>query len=268
MGRTLSSRSFLIAAALLCMLSACRKDHALAEGKAGAAGWVETFKVAPENFVSVGKNKYFVLEIGYRLSYEGKKGHTLAITVLNETRLVDGVQTRVVEERESEDGALSEISRNYFAMDKATGDVYYFGEDVDEYKDGTVVGHGGSWLSGRNGAKYGLMMPGEAKVGARYCQEHAPGVAMDRAEIVSVTEKLTTPAGSFEGCLRTEETSDVEAGKKRGDASLTEAPVAKSDCPVAEGSVPSFLPGIGLILDEDLKLVRHGRENAPARAAD
>jgi hypothetical protein len=42
----------------------------------------------------------------------------LVITVLNETKVVDGIETRVVEERESEDGELVEISRNYFAVCK------------------------------------------------------------------------------------------------------------------------------------------------------
>jgi hypothetical protein len=32
---------------------------------------------------------------------------------------------------------------------------------VDIYKDGEVAGHGGAWLSGAGGAKYGLTMPGE-----------------------------------------------------------------------------------------------------------
>ena len=37
----------------------------------------------------------------------------------------------------------------YFAIDKATGDAYYFGEDVDNYDGGgKVEGHEGSRLSG------------------------------------------------------------------------------------------------------------------------
>jgi len=49
---------------------------------------------------------------------------TLTITVLKETRTVDGVQVRVLEERETKDGELAEVSRNFFATDKNTGDVY------------------------------------------------------------------------------------------------------------------------------------------------
>lgn len=97
----------------------------------------------------------------------------MTITVANDTKAVDGVETRVVEEREEADGRVVEVSKNYFALDQRTKDVYYFGEDVDEYKDGRVS-HGGSWLAGEEGATFGLMAPGEPKKGDRFYQEQAP----------------------------------------------------------------------------------------------
>ena len=135
--------------------------------------------------------------------------------MLDETKTVDGVKTRVVEERETKNGRLEEVSRNYFAIDKVAGDVYYFGEDVDMYdKSGKVTGHGGSWLAGVNGARFGLMMPGAPKVGDKYYQEVAPGTALDRAEVVSVTENFKAPAGEFKNCLRTRESSGLESGSE------------------------------------------------------
>jgi hypothetical protein len=90
------------------------------------------------------------------------------------------------------------LTRDYYAIDELTSDVYYFGEDVDVYRNWRVVSRKGSWLSGVNGAKFGLMMPGSPKAGQRFYQEQAPGVGMDRAEIVSATETANTPAGTFE----------------------------------------------------------------------
>lgn len=200
----------------------------------------DTFAVPEGNFVSTGKNTYFILEPGYQLAYAGEedgKKSVLIITVLSETKKVANVETRVVEERETVDGTLTEVSRNYFAVDKATNDIYYFGEDVDTYKDGKVAGHEGSWLAGVNGAMYGLIMPGAPKEGDRYCQEVAPGVAMDRAEIVSLTEKVKTPAGKFENCLKTKETSGLNPKEK---------------------AYKYYAPGVGLLRDADLKLTKYG----------
>jgi hypothetical protein len=86
-------------------------------------------------------------------------GNQVTATVLDETRVVAGVETRVIEERELAKGKLVEVSRNYFAIHKPTRNALYFGEEVDMYEDGKVVGHGGSWLAGVDGAKAGLIMP-------------------------------------------------------------------------------------------------------------
>ena len=81
------------------------------------------------------------------------------------------------------------MSRNYFAISRRTNSVYYFGEDVDIYKAGKVVSHEGSWISGLGGAHFGLFMPGTPLLHGRYYQELAPRVAMDRAELVSMSER-------------------------------------------------------------------------------
>ena len=196
--------------------------------------WTSAFMLEPDELVSTGRNPYFVLEPGYTLVLEGE-GAQLTITVLNETKKVDGVVTRVVEERETKGGKLTEVARNYFAISKRTNDVFYFGEDVDMYKDGKVVNHDGSWLSGVNGSKFGLMMPGRALIQSRYYQEVAPNIAMDRATIVSVTETVKTPAGVFANCLRVEETSPLSRF-------TTE--------------YKYYAPGIGMVSDGTMKLVK------------
>ena len=172
----------------------------------------ETFDVDKAALADKGTAKYFILEPGFKRTF--KSGiDTLVITVLDETKMVDGVKCRIMEERETENGKLAEISRNYFAMDPKTGDVYYFGEAVDTYDaGGKVTGHGGSWESGKDGARFGLMMPGRPMLGARYYQEFAPKLAMDRAEIVSLTGEIKVPAGTFKNCVRTKESSSLESG--------------------------------------------------------
>ncbi|MGB7721693.1 MAG: hypothetical protein WBL65_17435 [Bryobacteraceae bacterium] len=171
--------------------------------------WQSVFPVDKKTLGGKGSNPYFILTPGYQLSY--KNGNdTDTVTVLNETKLIDGVETRVVEDREMKNGQLIELTRDYYAIDSVTNDVYYFGEDVDVYRNGKVTGHEGAWLSGVKGAKFGLIMPGKPRVGQRFYQEQAPGVGMDRAEIVSASERVSTPAGTFEKCIQTLETSALE----------------------------------------------------------
>jgi hypothetical protein len=201
--------------------------------------WLQSFAVEVKDLATEGENPYFILKPGYQATFEGKasgKAAKLVITVLNETKNVAGVDTRIVEERESSGGELVEVSRNFFAIHPGTGDVYYFGEDVDMYKKGKVVSHEGSWQHGTNGAKFGLMMPGKPSIGMRFYQELAKGIAMDRAEIVSLTDRLTTPAGVFEKCLKTKETTPLEKLARE---------------------YKIYAPGVGLVKDGDLVLVSH-----------
>ena len=80
------------------------------------------------------------------------------------------------------------------------------------------------------------MMPGLPLVKARYYQEIAPRIAMDRAEIVSMTETLQTPAGTFTGVLKTMESSQLELGP---------------------GEAKYYAAGVGLLQDGSLKLVKY-----------
>ena len=177
-------------------------------GCLGADAWTSSFTVEPDELTSTGRNLYFILEPGHELVLEGG-GVQLIVTVLDETKQVDGIETRVVEEREIKGGRLLEVARNYFAISRRTGDVFYFGEHVDMYKGGRVVNNNGSWLSGVDGDGFGLIMPGRVLLGARYYQEVAPKVAMDRAMIVSVDETVETPAGVFRNCLKVKETTPL-----------------------------------------------------------
>jgi hypothetical protein len=179
--------------------------------------WTEKFDVSGCVWSSTGRNDFFILEPGYQQILEGKEDNEqtrLEITVLDEIRRIGNIETRVVEERESENGELAEISRNYFAVCTPANDIFYFGEEVDLYEGGKVSGHEGAWIAETNGAKAGLFMPFRPLLGARFYQEVAPKVAMDRVEIQSDNDSLKTPAGDFQDCLKTEETTPLEPGVK------------------------------------------------------
>jgi len=74
-------------------------------------------------------------------------------------------------------------------------------------------------------------------VGMKYYQEIAPGVAMDRAEVLSLDEVLKTPAGDFPNSLKTQEGTALN---------------------LLEKEFKTYAPGIGLIQDQKLLLVDYG----------
>lgn len=171
-------------------------------------------------FVTYTDNPWHPLWPGYSLLLEGEEedeGETITIsvrvTILEDTELVDGVLTRVLEEREWEDGELVEVSRNFVAACRETGDIWYFGETVDLYEEGEIVGHEGAWRAGEDGAEPGVLMPGNPLNGARYFQETAPSAeALDRAEVQSRDNLLTVPVGTFPQVLHVVDTTPLEPG--------------------------------------------------------
>ncbi len=202
--------------------------------------FTQDFRLEACTFSSDGRNPYFILEPGYRTIFQGEEdGVTVVntITVTGKTRRFGKIETRLVEEPETHDGELVEVSRNYFAICTQNNSVFYFGEDVDLYSGGVIVDHSDSWLAGVNGAKPGLIMPGIILLGARYFQEVAPDVAMDRAEIVAMDQVVVAPAGTFDQCVKMKETTPLEP--KALEFKL-------------------YAPGIGLVQDDTLLLVQYG----------
>ena len=220
-------------------------DTEEAESEEGQNEYSTSFRAEDCTFSSTGRNPFFILEPSYQLTLSGGGGGggdagevaQVTITVLNETREVNGTETRVIEERETIGGELAEISKNFFAICEETNSVFYFGEEVDDYENGNIIGHEGAWLAGEDANKAGIIMPGTILLGARYYQEIAPNVALDRAEIVDMGEIIQTPSGDFPDTLIIRETSPLEPD-------------------VAE--LKYYAAGIGLIQEEDLKLERYG----------
>ena len=203
--------------------------------------WKSSFDMEDCDFESSGRNTYFILEPGYKLVLENQDGEgteelQLVATVLNETKIVNGTETRVVEERETENGELVEISRNYFAVCSPSNDIYYFGEEVDDYENGKITSHEGAWQAGIDYARAGIIMPGKTEIGFKHYQEIAPGIAEDRAEILSLNGTLKTPAGEFKNVLKTEETNPLNSDERE---------------------FKYYAPGIGLIQEETLQLINY-----------
>src|SRR5215208_742451 len=214
--------------------SSTNEDRSAEAKPVNSTAFQDKFDVDKADLSARGMSKYMILQPGRRAEYQSRDG-SLIITVLPETKTVDGVETAVVEERESEGGKLKEVSRNFLSINRKTGDVYYFGEEVDIYKDGKVVDHEGAWMSGQNGAHFGMLIPGQPRAGQRFQAEAAPKVAMDRCEVKDTNAKVATPLlGTFNGCLKIDETTPLEKGT----------------------SHKIYAPNVGLIQDDEMMLVR------------
>lgn len=204
------------------------------QGKGG--DFTRTFRMEDCTFSTTGNSPFFPLAPGQVSQFEGKvegEVERLVITTTDATIDIGGILTRIVEERHTVDEELVEVSRNYFAHCTENNSVFYFGEDVDNYENGVVVNHDGSWRHGTAGATAGVIMPGLPLLGARYFQEIAPGAALDRAEVIQLNAQTKTPYGVFSDVLVTEETTPLEP-----DARETK----------------KYAPGIGQIVDAELRL--------------
>jgi len=113
------------------------------------------------------------------------------------------VQALIQEDDGYEDGQLFEVAKDYFVQDDA-GNVYYMGEDVDEYKNGKIIGHSGAWLYGVDTTKLGIIMPGQPKVGEKWMSEDIPNLnIVEHDSAVSTTATISVPAGTFHNCVET-----------------------------------------------------------------
>jgi hypothetical protein len=120
-------------------------------------------------------------------------------------------QEGVVNDHGTEGDKLIEKSYDWFAQDNK-GTVWYFGEDTKEYENGKVVSTKGSWEAGVDGAKPGVIMHADPKVGQSYYQEYYPGEAMDKARVLSFNASVTVPYGSFDHALETREWTPLQPG--------------------------------------------------------
>ncbi len=210
--------------------------------------FTDQFPLAACQFQPNGGNAFLNLTAGRQLYYsnirclqagECDELEELWITMLPQTRTIryfdNGKQrsatTRVMQEFETADGEVEEISRNYVASCSPMNDVYYFGEDVED-GDGNPLPD--AWLAGRDGARPGILMPDRAfLLGSRYYQEIAVN-AKDRADHVELGLEINVPAGTFQNCVKIIETSPLEPGHQ---------------------SLKFHCPNVGLVVDGDLELV-------------
>ncbi len=186
-------------------------------------------------FSPASTNPWFPMGVGQQWTHEGEEEGVpvrLLITVVDETRLIAGVTTRVIEEREWEDDELLEISWNYYAQ-AGDGTICYFGEDVDIYEEEDEIVHEGAWCADESPNAPGIIMPADPRPGMKFPMESAPGIAEDEGKIVG-SGPVAVPFGSFPETIRLRESNplDGDRGFKvfgEGVGLLVDGPVELTD---------------------------------------
>ena len=187
----------------------------------------------PANFVSVIDSPYFPLPVGRTLVYEGiKDGQSQVdtVTVTDQTRVIEGITTRMVSDVSTHDGTLLEKTFDFYAQDKQ-GNVWYLGEDTTAFLANGKTDTSGSWMAGVNDAEPGLIMEANPQIPDAYRQEFLAGQAEDTAWVVERGGTVTVPYGKLRNTLSTLEATRIEPGL--------------SDLKV-------YAPGIGIVLEQSL----------------
>jgi hypothetical protein len=129
------------------------------------------------------------------------------VTLLPETRIIEwnGQRVEVVVSQYVAylDGRLHEVAYDLYAQDD-NGAVWYFGEDVFNFKDGAIVDTHGTWIAGMDGPA-AMIMPADPAVGDVYRPENIPGLVFEEVTVKAVGEALDGPLGPIDGGLVIEE---------------------------------------------------------------
>jgi hypothetical protein len=206
-------RSMLVASALL--LAVVASAAAATPTPAPATGPYDP-QIRPADFVKRINNPYFPLKPGSVHRYagvaeNGKTHQTGELFVTRRTKKILGVRCRVVRDTGYTAGKPEERTFDWYAQDRA-GNVWYFGEDSRDYRNGHWVRNGGSWKAGAHGAKPGILMLADPQPGQTYRQEYYVGHALDTATVLGPDGTVRLPFKTVRHALETSETSELEPG--------------------------------------------------------
>jgi hypothetical protein len=162
-------------------------------------------------------NRYLPASPGTRYVFEGTANtdegvvqRRIVTTVTDMVKVIDGVRTVVIWDRDYNDGELAEAELAFWAQDRQ-GNVWNMGEYPEEFEDGVFAGAPDTWIAGEERARAGIIMLAEPRVGATYLQASAPAVDfLDCAEVVRKGVTIATPLARYDHVLVVDESSPLE----------------------------------------------------------
>src|SRR5215210_9037758 len=183
-------------------------------------GSAEDFKRAQFDDLTHIDNRWLPLKPGTQFVYEGsaigdegRQTRRVVTTVTDLSKVIDGVRTLVISEKDYTAGQLSEPELAFFAQDNA-GNVWLVGEYPEEYEDGKFD-KAPAWLSGQKGARAGITMLAEPRLDTPdYAQGYAPPPVdfTDHARVYKTGQQTCVPVDCYKNVLVTEEFNPDEPG--------------------------------------------------------
>ncbi|MBE4717955.1 hypothetical protein DAD99_07310 [Pseudarthrobacter sp. AB1] len=163
-------------------------------------------------------NKWFPLKPGTKytttgtvVAEDGTTERRVTHTVTGLTKVIDGVKTLVMWDRDYQDGALVESELAFFAQDNA-GAVWLFGEYPEEFENDKFIGAPNTFIHGISGSQAGIAMQAEPLTGTpEYVQAHAASVGfLDCGGVIQEDVALCVPTGCYGDVLVIDEHNPLE----------------------------------------------------------
>ncbi len=193
----------------------------LLAGQIHAAPFLPNFDLATFVPGAAIDHTYFPLTDNKRRIFRGEKEEDgevtlerFEFTILGAGPTILGVQTTTRRDRAFENDVLVEDTFDYYAQDSA-GNVWYFGEDVTNYRydeNGNLIGtdSASAWRAGVNEALPGFIMPADLTLGFNYYQEFAADdEALDQATTMAILGLVSIGIGDYANVLQVLETSEL-----------------------------------------------------------
>jgi hypothetical protein len=132
---------------------------------------------------------------------EGRASRKIVIIVTDLTKVIDGVRSRVIYERDFTAGELEEAELTFYAQDD-DGTIWLMGEYPEEY-DGGKFDKAPTWISGLADARAGILLKAEPTIGGpSHAEGWGPAVGWnDRARVFETNSRTCVPASCYDGVL-------------------------------------------------------------------
>lgn len=144
---------------------------------------IPTPSPSPTDFVEGVDNPWLPLEPGARWTFDvtgdGAPSGTVVVEVLDDTVPVAGLDATAVQTTVDVGGGTTDVETDLYAQDEA-GNVWLVGGDAD----------GTGWRAGEDGARAGLAMPADPRLGDGWLTYDVPGLPRASTTIEDQSDDL------------------------------------------------------------------------------